>query len=155
MLSVSEVWSPLTHSCNQLVDWLETDIKQYNKHELPIWTIAQQLHAGTSIKQWLFTSQANHSFRRHCTAELFYSINVSYHSFIVYCRLRYGFIMQKLLLSLRLKLKKKTNSLKPVWTTANWNLFVTFLVLLYLHYNVTISCRVERLLKWLKLKHGD
>jgi len=82
-------WSREMHSCNQLVDWVETDIKQYNKHEL---LVAQELHAGTSIKQCLFTSQANHTY--HCAAELFYSISVAYHSFIVYCRLSYGFKMQ-------------------------------------------------------------
>jgi len=32
-------------------------------------------------KQWLFTSQANHTC--HCTAELFYSSSVPYHSFIL------------------------------------------------------------------------
>jgi len=61
MLSVSEVWSRPMHSCNQSVDWVETDIKQYNKYELLVWIVAQQLHAGTSIKQWLFISQANHT----------------------------------------------------------------------------------------------
>jgi len=47
------------HSCNQLVDWMERDISQYNKHEWRVGTVAQQLHVGTSIQQWLFTFQAS------------------------------------------------------------------------------------------------
>jgi len=145
------------HSCNQLVDWVETDIKQYNKHELPVWTVAQQLHARTSIKQWLFTSQPPRLIipvPLHCWTVLLSQCITSYHSFIMYCRLSYGFKTQNYFLLFK---NEENFELLPTATRLLrfWYYYTCITPKVNFDYYVTISWRVERLLKWLKLKHGD